>query len=59
MGFAHDATLRSGYLEDKVVTAKDLMIQPNPPRFVREGDVIEFTVKVSNQSPTTQTGDSG
>ncbi len=56
MGFAHDATLRSGYLEDKVVTAKDLMIQPNPPRFVREGDVIEFTVKVSNQSPTTQTG---
>jgi hypothetical protein len=56
MGFAHDATLRSGYLEDKVVTAKDLMIQPNPPRFVREGDLIEFTVKVSNQSPTTQTG---
>ena len=44
--------LRSGYLEDKVVTAKDLMVQPNPPRFVREGDVIEFTVKVSNQSPT-------
>ena len=32
------------------------MIQPNPPRFVREGDVIEFTVKVSNQSPTRQTG---
>ena len=36
----------------KVVTAKDLMIQPNPPRFLREGDVIEFTVKVSNRSAT-------
>ena len=56
LGFAHDAKLRSGYLEDKVVTAKDLMIQPNAPRFVREGDVIDFTVKVSNQSPTSQTG---
>jgi uncharacterized protein YfaS (alpha-2-macroglobulin family) len=56
MGFAHDRDLRSGYLEDKVVTAKDIMVQPNAPRFVREGDAIDFTVKVSNQSPTRQTG---
>ena len=56
LGFAHDANLRSGFLQDKVVTAKDLMVQPNPPRFLREGDVLEFTVKVSNQSPTRQTG---
>ncbi|MFO0902527.1 MAG: alpha-2-macroglobulin family protein [Pirellulales bacterium] len=56
LGFAHDADLRSGYLTDKVVTAKDLMIQPNPPRFVREGDELEFTVKVSNQSAARQTG---
>jgi hypothetical protein len=32
------------------------MVQPNPPRFLREGDKIEFTVKVSNQSPTIQKG---
>jgi hypothetical protein len=56
LGFAHDANLRSGFLQDKAVTAKDLMVQPNPPRFLREGDVLEFTVKVSNQSPTRQTG---
>jgi len=56
MGFAHDRDLRSGYLQDKTVTAKDLMVQPNPPRFLREGDVLEFTVKVSSQSPTRQTG---
>lgn len=56
MGFAHDTHLRSGYLEDSVVTAKDLMVQPNPPRFLREGDQIEFTVKVSNQSATRQNG---
>jgi len=55
-GFAHDAGLRSGFLQDTVVTAKDLMVQPNPPRFLREGDILEFTVKVSNQSPTPQAG---
>ena len=56
MAFAHDAGLRGGYLEDRVVTAKELMVEPNPPRFVREGDVLEFTVKVSNQSPARQAG---
>ena len=56
MGFAHDKDLRSGFLTDSVVTAKDLMVQPNPPRFLREGDVLEFTVKVSNQRATRQKG---
>ena len=56
LGFAHDAELRGGLLTDEVVTAKDLMVQPNPPRFLREGDVLEFTVKVTNQSVTQQTG---
>ncbi len=56
MGFAHDNELRSGFMTSEAVTAKDLMVEPNPPRFVREGDVLEFTVKVSNQSPARQTG---
>jgi hypothetical protein len=56
LGFAHDKELRAGLLTDKAVTAKDLMVEPNPPRFVREGDEIEFTVKVSNQSDKPQTG---
>jgi hypothetical protein len=56
MAFAHDKELRSGSLQDSVVTARDLMVQPNPPRFLREGDLIEFTVKVTNQSDAEQTG---
>jgi len=59
LGFAHDAQLRAGFLTDRVVTAKDLMVEPNPPRFVREGDVIEFTVKVSNRSDQPQSGTVG
>lgn len=56
LGFAHDRALRSGFLEGRTVTAKDLMVQPNPPRFLREGDTLEFTVKVSNQSENRQVG---
>ena len=56
LGFAHDTKLRAGFLTAKAVTAKDLMVEPNPPRFVREGDTIEFTVKVSNQTDQPQAG---
>ena len=56
LGFAHDADLRGGLLTGEAVTAKDLMVQPNPPRFLREGDELEFTVKVTNQSATRQSG---
>ena len=56
LGFAHDQSVRSGCLEDHAVTAKDLMVQPNPPRFLREGDTVEFTVKVSNQTDKPQRG---
>src|SRR5262249_5148396 len=54
LGFAHDPLLRSGYIEATAVTSKDLMVQPNPPRFLREADTVEFTVKVSNQSEKPQ-----
>jgi uncharacterized protein YfaS (alpha-2-macroglobulin family) len=56
LGFAHDQKLRGGFLEGHVFTAKDIMVQPNPPRFLREGDAVEFTVKVSNQSDRRQSG---
>ena len=56
LAFAHDNELKSALLTDEVVTSKDLMVQPNPPRFLREGDVLEFSVKVVNQSATRQTG---
>ena len=56
LGFAHDNELRTALLTDKAVTSKDLMVQPNPPRFLREGDSLEFSVKVTNQSATRQTG---
>ncbi|MEY4387337.1 MAG: hypothetical protein RLY20_2620 [Verrucomicrobiota bacterium] len=56
LGFAHDTQLRAGLLDGHAVTAKDIMVQPNPPRFLREGDTVEFTVKISNQSDKPQRG---
>lgn len=53
IAFAHDKSLRSGSLEsDAIVTGKPLMAQPNAPRFLREGDTIEFPVKISNSGKT-------
>jgi uncharacterized protein YfaS (alpha-2-macroglobulin family) len=56
MGFAHGKECESGSITEYAVTQKDLMIQPNPPRFLREGDTLFFTAKVVNMSEKTQTG---
>lgn len=48
MGFAHTKDLKIGYIQNEVVTQKELMVMPNPPRFFREGDKITFSAKVSN-----------
>ncbi len=48
LGFAHTPDLQTSITEKMVQTQKELMVVPNPPRFFREGDKIEFTAKVSN-----------
>ena len=50
MAMAHTPDLRTGYYESFVQTQKDLMVVPNPPRFLREGDQITFSSKVTNLS---------
>jgi uncharacterized protein YfaS (alpha-2-macroglobulin family) len=50
MGFAHTKELQSVLFNKETVTQKDLMVFPNAPRFLREGDRISFSAKVSNLS---------
>lgn len=50
MATAHTPDLRTGYFEAIVRTQKDLMVVPNPPRFLREGDQITFSSKITNLS---------
>ncbi len=56
LGFAHTKDLRSGRIDNELVTQKDLMVTPNPPRFFRENDRIWFSAKVSNLSDKDLTG---
>ncbi|MEP7143296.1 MAG: alpha-2-macroglobulin family protein [Ferruginibacter sp.] len=56
MTFAHTKELSSGYLEKLLVTQKPLMVQPNAPRFMREGDRMEFSAKIVNLSDSEITG---
>jgi uncharacterized protein YfaS (alpha-2-macroglobulin family) len=56
MGFALTKDLKSAIVYNETVTQKDLMIMPNPPRFLREGDEIYFTAKVSNLSDSSISG---
>eukprot|EP00743_Colponemidia_sp_Colp-15_P012870 GILK01014779.1.p1 GENE.GILK01014779.1~~GILK01014779.1.p1 ORF type:complete len:827 (-),score=47.29 GILK01014779.1:32-2233(-) len=39
-----------------IITQKELMVTPNPPRFLREGDSISFTTKISNMTDTLKDG---
>lgn len=50
LGLAHTKDLDIGYVRKSLVTQKELMVMPNPPRFFRENDRITFTAKVSNLS---------
>ncbi len=45
---AHDKQLNYGFNEWYAQTQKDLMIFPNMPRFVREGDKLIASVKITN-----------
>lgn len=53
---AHDKKGVFGYTEQKVITQKELMIQPNMPRFVRETDTIVLKARVSNMSDKAKKG---
>ena len=48
MMLAYTDDLKVGTLEQKIKSQKELMIIPNVPRFVRQGDTLLFTAKVIN-----------
>ena len=50
MGLAHDKEMRNGLLVDEAVAQKTVMVQPNMPRFLREGDKSIIVVKLFNTS---------
>ncbi|MFA7445243.1 MAG: alpha-2-macroglobulin family protein, partial [Flavobacteriaceae bacterium] len=53
---SHTKNLLSGYFESVVTTQKELMIQPNMPRFVRETDTIIIKARIANLSADVHNG---
>ena len=50
IGLAHTTDLCYGFLGDEAVAKKDLMVQPNMPRFLREGDQATISARIINTS---------
>jgi hypothetical protein len=53
---AHTKEGALGYSSKEIVTQKQLMVQPNPPRFLREGDKMELSTKIVNLTGKELTG---
>lgn len=56
MTLAHTKDLASGYSTKNIITQNQLMVQPNAPRFLREGDKMEFSAKIVNLGDSEVTG---
>ena len=56
MTIAHTKNLAFGYQQATIITQKELMVQPNAPRFFREGDRMDFSARLVNMSEKELTG---
>ena len=50
VGYAHSKEMETGTLKETVTTAKDFMLRPNMPRFLRVGDKTQIAASVQNLS---------
>jgi len=53
---AHTKEGAFGYAQQEIVTQKELMVRPNAPRFLRQGDRMELSVNIVNLSGKEFTG---
>ena len=50
VGFAHDQQMNNGFVEGEVIAQKTVMLSPNLPRFIRQGDKGAFSARIYNTS---------
>lgn len=48
MGLAHDSLMNHGFINADAVASKAIMVQPNMPRFLRDGDKATITTRIFN-----------
>jgi uncharacterized protein YfaS (alpha-2-macroglobulin family) len=56
MGIANTADMLYGYIDGEAVAQKNVMIQPNIPRFIREGDKATISARLFNTTDHSVSG---
>lgn len=56
LGIAHDQDMNMGMMDCTAVAQKEVMVQPNMPRFLRVGDQATISARVSNLGDKLQSG---
>ncbi len=56
IGLGHDTDMNYGLLDGETVAKKDIMIQPNMPRFIRQGDKATITARIFNTGEKSESG---
>ena len=56
LGVAHTQDMMFGQMEDEAVARKDVMIQPNMPRFLRQDDRAVISARIINMSDQALSG---
>ena len=58
MGIANTTDMMYGYIDGEAIAQKDVMIQPNMPRFIREGDKAQISARLFNTTDHSVSGTS-
>lgn len=58
MGIATTQDMKNGYIDGEAVAQKEVMIQPNMPRFLREGDKAVLSARIFNTTDHAVSGNS-
>ncbi|MBQ9357838.1 MAG: alpha-2-macroglobulin [Prevotella sp.] len=56
MAVAHTKDMMYATMRDEAIARKDVMVQPNMPRFIRQGDNAAITARIINTTDRTITG---
>lgn len=56
MGVASTVDMNYGYIDAEAVAQKDVMVQPNIPRFIRTGDEVQLSARIFNTSDKAVSG---
>ena len=56
MGLAHDTQMNRGIIKAQTVARKEVMVQPNVPRFVRMGDRAQISARIFNTTEKAVSG---